>query len=261
MEKCWARQFGDCSNKISREHTITAGIFIDPKVRVEGFSWCRDEPKEIGLANLTSKVLCTKHNSQLSEVDGGGIQAVEKFRRERELNAAREKMTPRRWSIAEFTVDGILLERWLTKCLINVAFENEIKIGLDSEEMGQPSKSLVEIVFGMRPFPGKAGLYAISQINQTHNVVDGIQIITLLNEMQILVGSIFLMHGYRFFLFFDERGLPVDLPLPHIAGVLGEANRNYKTVYHVGAYRFLVGEHLSHRVRFNWKSRNCGTPR
>jgi len=90
-------------------------------VRVKGFDWCLNEEKEIGLTGLARKVLCKKHNSELSKVDDGGIAAVKTFRRERELTKVREKISPRRWSIVDFRIDGLLLERWLAKTLVNLA--------------------------------------------------------------------------------------------------------------------------------------------
>src|SRR5260370_40531159 len=80
MNDCWAACLGDCSDKISREHIITAGLFLDDKLTVQGLPWCRDMPKEIGLAALTKKNLCTKHNSDLSVIDDAAIQSMNVLR-------------------------------------------------------------------------------------------------------------------------------------------------------------------------------------
>jgi hypothetical protein len=74
MKKCWAASLGDCSDKMSGEHIVSAGIFPGNTVNIKGLSWRLDAPKQIGLANLVKNVLCTEHNSRLSPVDEAGIQ-------------------------------------------------------------------------------------------------------------------------------------------------------------------------------------------
>ena len=64
MIRCSASALDECSQDQSREHLISASIFPGAKaVSVSGFPWCKNEIQTIGLANLTSKILCTKHNS------------------------------------------------------------------------------------------------------------------------------------------------------------------------------------------------------
>ena|SRR5215813_8604951 len=76
MSQCWAECLGDCSERISKEHTLAEGLFLDKMIRVKGLPWCKDDFKEISKANLTRKVLCTYHNNRLSKVDEGGIAAA-----------------------------------------------------------------------------------------------------------------------------------------------------------------------------------------
>lgn len=75
MKTCWAQCLGNCSGKISREHPISPSVFGGDEIVVQGFPWCRDRPKKISVANLTEKVLCQKHNSDLSDIDKAGSDA------------------------------------------------------------------------------------------------------------------------------------------------------------------------------------------
>src|SRR5262249_11293023 len=118
LPRCWAHVLGDCDDKTSREHIISAGIFSDGLVKVKGLPWCKDGFVEIGLPNLTRKVLCVRHNNGTSDVDDGGIHAMQQFREGLVLEKTRQSMKPRIWNIIEMTVDGKLLERWFTKTLI-----------------------------------------------------------------------------------------------------------------------------------------------
>jgi hypothetical protein len=95
MSECWAAPLEDCVGKISREHIISEGIFSGDEVFVQGFPWCLDEPAKIGVTNLTSKILCVKHNAALSTSDDAGIKAVEQFREFFRLADVRSRMKSR----------------------------------------------------------------------------------------------------------------------------------------------------------------------
>src|SRR6266581_2523260 len=120
MNDCWAACLGDCSDKISREHIITAGLFPDDKIIVQGLPWCRNERKEIGLAALTKKNLCTKHNSNLSVVDDAGISSMNVLREATQLTNLRIRHKITRPRIMRFQIDGRALERWFLKTFINI---------------------------------------------------------------------------------------------------------------------------------------------
>ena len=144
MSACWAACLDGCSQKISREHIVSQALFISEQVLVQGFAWCR-EPKMIGLSGLTAKILCAKHNNDLSELDSASAKAFGAMREMMRLSNVRAKLQPRNWTVQRYQVDGPRLERWFLKTLINLCFEKENYIGSESIEVGQPSKSLVEI--------------------------------------------------------------------------------------------------------------------
>ncbi len=163
MNDCWAACLGDCSGKISREHIVTAGLFLDDKITVQGPPWCRDEPKEIGLTALTKKNLCTKHNSDLSVVDDAGISSMNVLRKTTELTNLRIKHKITRPRILRFQIDGQALERWFPKTFINIAFKQAYPIWRDSAKPWILSCDLVEIAFGRKEFEPKAGLYFLGE--------------------------------------------------------------------------------------------------
>ncbi len=66
---------------MSREHIVSEGLFVIQKVYVRGLPGCADAFREIGIANLTRKVLCAYHNSALSAVaDDPGIRVFRALR-------------------------------------------------------------------------------------------------------------------------------------------------------------------------------------
>src|SRR5690348_11277537 len=90
--RCWAAPLGDCDQKISREHTVSRSLFESEQIMVQGFKWCLNEPKSIGLSNLVAKILCKRHNSGLSDLDSSALQAFNVFREAIRLNQVRGKM-------------------------------------------------------------------------------------------------------------------------------------------------------------------------
>jgi len=80
---------------------VSESLFPQGVIQVQGFSWCKDKPKEIGMSGLTAKILCTRHNSDLSPVDDAGAKAFNVFREMRRIANGREMMKPRRWQSSE----------------------------------------------------------------------------------------------------------------------------------------------------------------
>ena len=250
---CWAAVLGDCDDKMSREHIITEGVFSDDRIKVEGMPWCLDEYRDIGLANLTRKVLCKRHNETLTDVDRAGIDAANQILDAKKLREVREKMPPRRWTIQQFPINGLLLERWCTKTLINIAQGQPHNIGLDSEIEGEPSRRLVEIAFGRRQFTGRAGLYGIAFNGLTLRFREGVQIITLIdNKRNHLGAAVFVLHGFPLLFSLDEEGVGPQLELPQLSGLLKAPKNLYQTVYHIKDFKDTIGRYLSTRIRFNW---------
>ncbi len=212
---CWADKLGDCTDKASREHIISAGIFPEGTIYVKGFPWCQDELKEISVSSFTKKVLCERHNNALTHVDKAGISAMNVFRQEVQINNARSKMKPRRWRVEKFQIDGHGLERWFLKTLINVAAEG------------------------------------IHNVGQSLKLREGVLLNPLIDTAKDVVGVLFHFHGYRFLLYLEEEGLQPNIPIP---SMFGEQAHSTRTLYQPEALNFNLGEYLSHSIVFTYKS-------
>ena len=247
MTNCWAKALGGCSEKISREHIISDAMFPGPIVRVKGLSWCPDEFKEIGVANFAKKVLCEQHNNSLSDVDQAGVAAVKVFRDEVQIHNARNAMKSIRWTIRRFEIDGLGLERWCLKTLINVAAEGEYRIGRDSDAVGQPSARLVRVAFGKENFRPRAGLYGLGRVGEKLQISDGFRVIPYVDRENILVGGLFGIHGYRFLMYVEEDGVRDTISMPDLDSGLDYENQ---TLYPLRRLDFKIGKHLSHVFEF-----------
>jgi hypothetical protein len=87
---CWADCLGNCQSKQSREHVVSGNLWLSSTVMVQGFSWCAEAPKEIGIAGLTAKILCIKHNSDLFSVDSSAGDSFAALREVTPLTNVRE---------------------------------------------------------------------------------------------------------------------------------------------------------------------------
>jgi hypothetical protein len=247
VNECWAACLGDCSDKISREHIISASLFLADKIMVQGLPWCKDEAKEIGLAALTKKILCTKHNSDLSEIDTAASDSMNVLRETTRLTNLRMDLKIKRPTIKRFHIDGLAFERWFLKTLINIAYKQAYPIGSKSAKQWVPSLDLVEIAFNRREFEPKAGLYFMGELGEKIDSTDRIRAITYTNESGYLVGALFYFRGYRFLLYIDQAGPGEQL---HLIGPT--SSRPSRPLYHLRKMRTMIGRHLSHVIEVHW---------
>lgn len=208
---CWAASLGDCSDKISHEHILSKGLFGD-EIRVQGMSWCQTAPKKIATDAFTAKILCKKHNEELSNADSAAIGAAQIFREAFELFKIRgESKSPKwGWTLRKFRIDAREFERWLLKTLINITYEGNCLIGSDGVHPGQPSSDLVEIAFGRKFFREQAGFYLMARVGENIPSEDRIQVTTVspVGEAERIIGARFKLQGFTYFLCLTETGVP-----------------------------------------------------
>jgi hypothetical protein len=236
---------------MSREHIVTRAITLDSEVTVSGMPWCADEPKRVGLASLTAKILCVAHNSALSEVDQEAVRFAEAMWESFRLLRVRIGRNDHRWRIVRFPVDGYQLERWHLKTLINVAYDRGSPIGPDSQDVGLPSsRSLVEIAFGRKAFEPNAGLYGIFDAPENRPSTDGIEIHAINTHTNRVLGAVFCFLGVRLLLYMDTKG--PTLPRMEIATATGERAEMIEPTYHPRGIEYRAGKGISHSVDFKW---------
>jgi hypothetical protein len=158
--ECYARELGGCVRQINREHYISESILRliehgshqpSNSVRTSGLAF--QEPadvRQIGIASLTAKVLCEKHNGLLSPYDNAGkamFQAVDAL-----YVATGKPDAPHR----EDAVDGDAFERWMLKSLLGGLYSGNFRA---TETGVLPSVGFLEILFAGGEFPDKQGLY------------------------------------------------------------------------------------------------------
>jgi hypothetical protein len=187
--ECWAQVMGGC-DKASGEHVVSKSV-IAPKcgcpVITEGNKRAPDGSKSV--ASLVSKILCVKHNSDLSPLDAEAGRLSDYLARSR--NPA---------CVENFEVNGDLLERWLLKTVINMGASG----WSDAAIKTKPHRAIVESIFGTRPVPDGCGLYLVDSTDDDMQS-DSIFSFTPLhapfpNGVKIPIGSYVRITGMRFLL-------------------------------------------------------------
>ncbi len=218
MVKCWASALGECG-RASREHIITESLWLDTKIKVVGLPWCKDSIVEIGLSSFTAKILCIEHNTLLSSTDAEAKRAFEAFRESIRLSNQRKQAPHQIWPTVLFPIDGLLLERWFLKTLINLvsvqALTDLVWIGTN-HPANKPPNHIVNIAYGRETFLWPSGLYAAATLNQAESSDEGFAFAPLLHEETAsIVGGLFTFRGFRFLLYLAGKPLPEQFDLPY----------------------------------------------
>ena len=200
MSYCWARSHSPCSQGASREHLISAGVFDQTRIFVQGFNWCQQE-KEIGLSALTSKILCRRHNSILESADHAGIAAIRAF--DATIDPGKDTTT---------SFCGLELERWLLKAAINLNCRgiDKLGVGMLGAKPGHPAPYLLEAVFGDRILDYKMGAYFLLP-NGEYRFRKGELIVISIRRRGEIGGIYFNLRGIHVFLSLFPGHAPTQL--------------------------------------------------
>jgi hypothetical protein len=246
---CWAACLGGCSDKISREHLVSESLFMNEKVTVQGLPWCK-EPKEIGISALTAKILCVKHNNDLPPIDTAGAKAFATLREIRRLANVRAKIKPGPRTVKKYRIDGVGLERWFLKTLINICCDREYPIGRNSQIAGWPSDELVRIAYSLDSFKDRAGLYFLAKVGMKVNSTDTVSFTPLIHKNGLRVEcGLFSFRGQGFLLALE----PEDSPHP-LHGVMlnGEDLGGAQLNFHNEQIFVNEGKYRSQVLKVDW---------
>lgn len=252
--KCWASELGGCGGGQSGEHLISANIWSGPSIDVQGFAWCKNEPRRIGVPSLTANILCRMHNSALSPVDVAGGVAFSHLGSAASLATARSRIPHVNWLLQCFRIDGPMLERWFLKSLINLHLvQNDAPLWPDGVKRFNPPLDLVRAAYGLAPLAPPRGLYVVASMGEAIAHLDGVEFGPLFTKDDILAGGVFKFVGYRFMLSLFPESLPPNL---NLGGDPAHAWHDGQPLYHLSRINQDVGARRSHFVDFEWPDRH-----
>lgn len=224
---CYASCLDECQGGISREHYISRSVLevAGSKIRVSGFPWQHPgEQSDVGISALTSKILCRRHNSELSSLDDTGATLV------RALNVSFDRaLHGGEFTTEQFTLDGPQLELWLLKILCGItSFSGPIRV----------PDNWVRVLFGREPFPKDAGLYLFGEPGEAVWFFNLVRMIGVADKQGVVAGAIFGVGGLAF-------ALTLGRPIFEAAAV--------QSLYRPNSI-VLENDSLVTRIAFTWPS-------
>lgn len=250
--QCWAKMLGNCNNSQSKEHIVSRGLLkdslsLDNFIMVYGIG--SNETKKIGTSSLTSKMLCSYHNSKLSDLDSEAIKTFNGLKRFLEI--PREYKTGKLTNFVGLKFDGSLLERWFLKTTINILY-------CPPHNLKTPQKELVEIVFGLRQYPKKVGLcMSAYQGGQWLNNDYDLKFVPILNSQNQYEFAAFEFAGWRFIISLTDSTIPSPLsldttnPYAPFDKFLQDLSKSTLT-YHLNKMVLKIGDSNVMEISFQW---------
>ncbi len=209
--KCYARNTGKCSRRISREHIISDSLLRlfehNKTVKVAGLSWLPEKEFRLFSRNsFGSNILCTYHNSILSKYDAE-IEAFAKclIDYDADFNNSSPKSEHKKFK-------GAYIENWMLKTVCNIIAANQVL------REGVPIPCIlkdvyIEILFNGIPWQEGWGLYfKIPDKVQKYNCF-GFATRTGNNEVK---AADFLFNNFQFSLLLGKPDNPASFGIKRI---------------------------------------------
>ena len=143
---CYAVHLGDCAGGLSKEHYVSESVLeiAGTAIQVTGFPWQRSgETAQIGAASLAAKILCKRHNEQLSPLDSVAKVFLSG------LKSSFQEASENRLSNSTYQTSGCSFELWLLKVLCGLLPLCKVAV----------PHTWVDILFQREPWPAGAGLH------------------------------------------------------------------------------------------------------
>lgn len=208
MAKCWAAALGNCSDRQSKEHYFTQGLFTNEVITVGGFEWLKGKERSLNLSSLTANILCVNHNTSLSPVDSEAIKFFRILEQIRVIQDQRISQSQHKsWSQFTFKINGNRLERWMMKTAIGffcVVGKDEFWHVTKTPPI-RPPLNLIEAAYGYRRLDSPMGLYAMAAVGDQTNLPEAVGLVPLHHPEGGLIGATIFIKGIKFLLWFYEE--------------------------------------------------------
>jgi hypothetical protein len=148
-DKCYGKFLGNCDGGLSREHYISEALLNHfDKLSPKGIPWLRHVELESLSSNaLTTKCLCSRHNSYLSPLD----DFIDKF-----FTQLKHFYN----DVLENTVVNIsIIEKWMLKALVGLLASKQMRWKGRQYTVEDIDLHYLEVLFGLKEMPSKQGLF------------------------------------------------------------------------------------------------------
>lgn len=196
---CYARELGECSQRISGEHFISRSLLEkiekSGELNIQGPAWLSEnEERIIPIKSMNANVLCKKHNSALSRLDSAGTEFCSYL-----LNVKKKQ--------AQLVVNGKEIERWLLKVLCGFGTSGYLS-GFNG---WTPKREWLDVLFFDKTLPDEAGLYYLisNKVLEAESNEFGTWPVVSDDKKEI-IGLHLLLSGYTFLFLMGKFSKPLS---------------------------------------------------
>lgn len=234
---------------------MSKGLWKGRTVRVRGFPWLKGQDREIGVGSLQSRILCERHNHELSPLDAEAkkaLEIVEQIAKALERNA---RLTPRNAYRKPKTwyVDGTKFERWVAKFLVGVvcAEQSDGNWHDGGSKALEPPAWIVRAIFDREQFKEPAGLYFATEYQG--DLVSGLGIGPVSHpDGNGIIGGDISFGGFRFLIWVSHEPIG-SFSIPSPTGVISNLNES-KLTYRMELLKFPIRNVVNQKLTFLWSA-------
>jgi hypothetical protein len=212
LNKCYLRELGTCSDKVSGEHIISANVLRivggdENKIRLTGVPWLpKGETRDIGISSLVSNCLCEAHNHALSQLDA----VAGRFYR-----AIQTSMVDKAAPVRTRLFSGHDIERWLLKTTAGLAASKYL--GADGEVLPPlfaGAIDIAELLQDPSAWRSPMGLYVLGVPGQRFRPTNALDVAPLTSATsREIAGLITNIHSLSVALLLDRKEAIKDTPV------------------------------------------------
>jgi len=137
---------------------------IGDPITIQGFPWLGGKEATLPTKDLTSKILCQRHNSALSGFDEVGIRFFEKLRAARVENPLSHTVA----SSHIYLFRGEMVELWMLKVLCGLIVSKNALDRTGTPINAALPRNWLGVLFEHEPMPAGWGLYMSHAFGSTH---------------------------------------------------------------------------------------------
>lgn len=185
---CYLSGSQDCSHQISREHYMSKSVLdqLGKTLRVSGMPWMgAGQTLDITVGNLTSKILCKRHNEALSPLDEEA--ALFFLSLSKALADLERKTLSRKPSF--HLVGGSTLELWMLKVACGLYFAIGTKDRKRISEDYSIDLNKVERAFFEEDWDPRGGLYFKGSTGSVVTVASDVSMAPLTSDVDMRFGG------------------------------------------------------------------------
>lgn len=178
-KSCYMRSTKDCSQKISREHYMSASVLrlIDEMIDVSGLPWITPgESRAIGIQALAAKVLCERHNNALSPLDKEGERFFQTFLDFSRIAYSEESCLR--------VFNGVDIERWMLKSLFGLLASESLQVAHGVPLHAEITPQCISLLNGTVAHANQRGMFVRAEPGHTLTTERSVTVFPVTNNQK-----------------------------------------------------------------------------